>query len=94
MGGEVTDRKYQTAVAGWVLERGREANIKGEEEINTMNEVYRNFKNIVGNIDRTEEEIRNATNSIDIDLGDFEIGEEKEPINDAKIVEKIEDNER
>lgn len=104
MGKQITENEYEAAVAGWVLERAREENIKDEEEINTMNEVYGKFKNIVGNIDRTEGEIRNATSSIDIDIEDMVIGKKLELTKDDVKVpeeqkeeerkEEIEDNER
>ena len=100
----ITKNEYEAAVAGWVLERAREEKIKDKEEINTMNEVYGKFKHTFGNIDRTEEEIRNATRSIDIDIGDIVAIKEKQEStkDDVKVPEEhkeeqrneIEDNER
>ena len=104
MGKQITENEYEAAVAGWVLERAREEKIKDQEEVNTMNEVYGKFKHTFGNIDRSEEEIRNATRSIDIDIGDIvAIKEKQEPTkDDVKAPEEhkeeqkneIEDNER
>ena len=101
---QITENEYEAAIVERILERGREENIKDEEEKNTMNEVYGKFKHTFGNIDRTEEEIRNATRSIDIDIGDIIAIKEKQEAtkDDIKVPEEhkeeqrneIEDNER
>ena len=95
----VTKNGYEAAIVERILQRSREENIKGEEEIKTINEVYRDFRNKVGDINKTEE-IRN----IDIDIGDMDFEKKQEPIKDdikiteehkeEKQKEEIEDNER